>query len=60
MTDASSKWGGFPGAEPARGRERSPLMPTYPPAPVTFVRGEGSRLYDADGRAYLDFVGGWG
>jgi acetylornithine/N-succinyldiaminopimelate aminotransferase len=36
----------------------SPLMPTYPPPPVTFVRGEGSRLYDADGRAYLDFVGG--
>ncbi|HEX2273418.1 MAG TPA: acetylornithine transaminase [Acidimicrobiales bacterium] len=34
------------------------LMPTYSPAPVTFVRGEGSRLYDADGREYLDFVGG--
>ncbi|HEX2043340.1 MAG TPA: acetylornithine transaminase [Acidimicrobiales bacterium] len=34
------------------------LMPTYAPAPVTFVRGEGSRLYDADGRAYVDFVGG--
>jgi acetylornithine/N-succinyldiaminopimelate aminotransferase len=33
-------------------------MPTYPPSPVTFVRGEGSRLYDTDGRAYLDFVGG--
>ena len=33
-------------------------MPTYPPPPVTFVRGEGSRLYDAGGRAYLDFVGG--
>jgi predicted acetylornithine/succinylornithine family transaminase len=36
----------------------SPLMPTYPPPPVTFVRGEGSRLYDTDGRSYLDFVGG--
>ena len=33
-------------------------MPTYPPPPATFVRGEGSRLYDADGRGYLDFVGG--
>jgi acetylornithine/N-succinyldiaminopimelate aminotransferase len=33
-------------------------MPTYPPPPATFVRGEGSRLYDADGRSYLDFVGG--
>jgi acetylornithine/N-succinyldiaminopimelate aminotransferase len=34
------------------------LMPTYPPPPVTFVRGEGSRLYDTEGRTYLDFVGG--
>src|SRR6187401_414498 len=25
----------------------------------TFVRGEGSWLYDAEGRAYLDFVQGW-
>jgi predicted acetylornithine/succinylornithine family transaminase len=34
------------------------LMTTYAPAPVTFVRGEGSLLYDEDGKAYLDFVGG--
>lgn len=34
------------------------LMTTYAPAPVTFVKGEGSRLYDEDGKAYLDFVGG--
>ena len=34
------------------------LMPTYPPPPVTFVRGEGSRLWDTDGKAYLDFLGG--
>lgn len=34
------------------------LMPTYPPPPVTFVRGEGSRLWDDSGRSYLDFVGG--
>ena len=26
---------------------------------VSFVRGEGSWLYDAQGRAYLDFVQGW-
>ena len=26
---------------------------------VAFVRGEGSWLYDADGRGYLDFVQGW-
>jgi predicted acetylornithine/succinylornithine family transaminase len=34
------------------------LMSTYPDPAVTFVRGEGSRLYDADGRAYLDFLCG--
>lgn len=34
------------------------LMHTYPPPAVTFVRGEGSRLWDADGTAYLDFLGG--
>jgi acetylornithine/N-succinyldiaminopimelate aminotransferase len=26
---------------------------------ITFVRGDGSWLYDADGHAYLDFVQGW-
>src|SRR6266851_3100248 len=27
---------------------------------VAFVRGEGTRLYDADGKAYLDFAGAYG
>jgi acetylornithine/N-succinyldiaminopimelate aminotransferase len=36
----------------------SALMNNYPPQPVTFVRGEGSRLWDADGKVYLDFLGG--
>ncbi|HEX5945161.1 MAG TPA: acetylornithine/succinylornithine family transaminase [Acidimicrobiales bacterium] len=36
----------------------SPLMPTYPPAPVTFVRGEGSYLWDDAGRRYLDLLSG--
>jgi predicted acetylornithine/succinylornithine family transaminase len=34
------------------------LMATYPEPAVTFVRGEGSRLYDESGRAYLDFLSG--
>lgn len=34
------------------------LMPTYAPAEVTFVRGEGSWLYDTEGTAYLDFLNG--
>ncbi|MCL5744187.1 MAG: glutamate-1-semialdehyde 2,1-aminomutase, partial [Acidobacteria bacterium] len=28
--------------------------------PPFIVRGEGSRLYDADGNAYIDYVGSWG
>jgi len=39
-------------------RTDSPLMPTYPPAPVTFVRGEGARLWDDQGREYLDLLSG--
>jgi acetylornithine/N-succinyldiaminopimelate aminotransferase len=34
------------------------LMPTYARAPVEFVRGEGARLWDADGKEYLDFLAG--
>ncbi len=36
----------------------SHLMTTYAPAPVTFVRGEGSYLWDTEGRRYLDFLSG--
>ena len=32
-------------------------MPTYAPK-ILFVRGEGARLWDADGREYLDFATG--
>jgi len=35
-------------------------MRTYARKPVLFVRGEGMRLYDDDGREYLDFVSGIG
>jgi acetylornithine/N-succinyldiaminopimelate aminotransferase len=34
------------------------LMNTYPPQVVTFVRGEGSWLWDDRGRRYLDFLSG--
>ncbi len=36
----------------------APLMPTYGPRPVTFVRGEGTRLWDDTGKEYLDFLCG--
>jgi predicted acetylornithine/succinylornithine family transaminase len=34
------------------------LLPTYARADVTIVRGEGARVWDSDGRRYLDFGGG--
>jgi acetylornithine/N-succinyldiaminopimelate aminotransferase len=40
------------------GLARCPIMPTYGPPQVMFVRGEGSWLYDADGRKYLDLLSG--
>jgi len=33
-------------------------MGNYARHPVVFVRGEGARLFDAEGREYLDFLGG--
>ena len=38
----------------------SSLMPTYPPPPVTFVRGSGTVLWDSEGKRYLDFLAGIG
>ena len=38
--------------------EREYVMGTYARNPVEFVRGEGCRLWDADGNEYLDFLGG--
>jgi predicted acetylornithine/succinylornithine family transaminase len=36
------------------------VMQTYGRKPVMFVRGEGMRLWDDEGREYLDFVSGIG
>src|SRR5690606_54981 len=36
----------------------NPLMPTYPPPAVTFVRGEGAWLWDDEGTRYLDLLSG--
>jgi len=39
-------------------RERAALMQTYRRYPIVAERGEGCRLWDVDGREYLDFLGG--
>jgi predicted acetylornithine/succinylornithine family transaminase len=41
-------------------RESQHVLQTYRRQPVAFVRGRGPRLYDVDGREYLDFVSGIG
>jgi predicted acetylornithine/succinylornithine family transaminase len=38
--------------------EREYVIGTYARNPVEFVRGEGVRLWDADGNEYLDFLAG--
>ena len=34
------------------------MVPCYAPAPFVPVRGEGSRIWDQDGRMYIDFASG--
>jgi acetylornithine/N-succinyldiaminopimelate aminotransferase len=38
--------------------ERAHAIPTYARYPVEFVRGSACRLWDVDGREYLDFLSG--
>jgi acetylornithine aminotransferase len=46
----------MPSGAVSHGLER--LLPTYARADLTLVRGDGRRVWDADGREYLDFGGG--
>jgi acetylornithine/N-succinyldiaminopimelate aminotransferase len=47
-----------PARRPLQGTDRSALMHTYADPPVVFVKGQGSELFDAEGRRYLDFLCG--
>ena len=49
-----------PTASGAIALDRAHVLQTYRRAPVVFERGEGCRLFDATGRAYLDFISGIG
>ncbi len=42
----------------ALSEQNDALLATYNRAPVTFVRGEGCELIDAQGQRYLDFIAG--
>jgi acetylornithine/succinyldiaminopimelate/putrescine aminotransferase len=35
-----------------------PFMPVFSPPQVMFARGQGTELWDVDGKRYLDFLGG--
>ena len=39
--------------------EQKYFMNTVERMPVTLVRGQGARVWDEDGKEYLDFVAGW-
>src|SRR5512138_3584384 len=39
-------------------RAKKVLTPNYSQQPIALVRGEGARLFDAEGNEYLDFLGG--
>ena len=40
--------------------ESAHVLQVYRRSPVVFERGNGCRLFDASGRAYLDFISGIG
>ena len=40
--------------------EAQHVLQTYKRQPVVFVRGDGTRLFDENGRSYLDFISGIG
>lgn len=50
--------GGAVGNEALTERWQGTLMNNYGTPRLPLVRGEGARLWDADGKEYLDFVGG--
>ena len=46
------------GLDELRALDADHVMQTYGRLPVAFVRGEGTRLWDSEGREYLDFLAG--
>ena len=58
MNDAPRPQAAHATAMGGDGLEHCPLMPTYGPPAVQFVRGSGCDLYDRDGKRYLDFLSG--
>ena len=49
-----------PSTEAIIAAESAHTSGVYPKRPIAIVRGEGARLWDAEGREYIDCVGGQG
>ena len=47
-------------ADQVRAVESAHVLKVYNRLPVVFVRGEGSRLFDSEGKEYLDLLSGIG
>src|SRR5262245_39447779 len=47
-------------ADDTQALESRHVLQTYKRQPITFVRGEGVRLFDAEGREYYDLLSGIG
>ena len=45
-------------SQPARQDFNQYMVPVFAPAQFIPVRGEGSRLWDQQGKEYIDFAGG--
>ena len=58
MTDPTQPHAAHAAAMGGEALQHCPLMPTYGPPPVQFVRGSGCELFDRDGKRYLDFLAG--
>ena len=43
-----------------QGLEKKLFMGTFKRMPVTLVQGQGARVWDENGKEYLDFTAGWG
>jgi acetylornithine/N-succinyldiaminopimelate aminotransferase len=46
------------GSQALMARDHQYIMRTYGRYPIALVRGQGVRVWDADGKEYLDFLGG--
>ena len=58
MTNSEARYDN--GRDDIQALEARHVLQTYRRLPVTFVRGQGVRLYDAEGREYLDLLSGIG